>query len=281
MGSLSNYSEDKWLDHLFNAAYTPVATVYLGLCTADPTDAATGAACNEQAHANGYERAAITFGNAAASRRITQSAICTFPQASGAWSTITHWVIVDSGTHGEGNVLAHGAFSASFSPVSGNTPKVASGQAYIEISASSGAGLGDYAVHKMLDLMFRNQAFTSPQGNTFIALLAAVPDDQDLAVSDLTEISGTDYARKEVNPNGGSSPTWDLSSGGALDNTHIVTFATPGSGGWTATVAIAIVDSASGAGNVLAWDAANIVDQTPAAGDTVQFAAGAFDVSLT
>ncbi len=39
MGSLSDYAENELLDHLFNAAYSPVATVYLALCTADPTDA--------------------------------------------------------------------------------------------------------------------------------------------------------------------------------------------------------------------------------------------------
>ena len=47
MGSLSDYAELELLDHVFNAAYSPVATVYLALCTADPTDAGTGASMNE------------------------------------------------------------------------------------------------------------------------------------------------------------------------------------------------------------------------------------------
>lgn len=282
MGSLSDYAELELLDHLFNAAYSPVASVYIGLSTADPTDDASGIA---EPAGNGYAREAIVF-SAAASRKVVQNGAVTFDQASGAWGTITHWFICDhisNTTWGTNvNMLAHGAFTASFSPVSGNTPSVATTEVEVEISATaSGAGFSDYAVHKLLDLMFRNTAFSTPAGNTFLALLAATADDQDVAVSDLTEITGTDYARKEVNPNGGSSPTWDLAAAGVVDNTHIAAFATVGSGGWDQVVAVAIVDTSSGAGNVLAYDNANIVDQTPAAGDTVQFAAGAFDLTLS
>jgi len=282
MGSLSDFAENELLDHLFNAAYTPASTLYLALCTGDPTDAGTGGSMTEVADANGYARKAIAFG-AASSRRITQNAQVSFDQATGTWGTITHWAIVDSATHGAGNVLAHGSFSASFAPVSGNTPSVASGQVYIEISATpGGAGFTTACVNSLLDLMFRNQTYTSPAGNTFLALLAAVADDADSTMADETEVTGTDYARKEVNPNGGSSPTWDLASGGALDNGGAITFATPGSGGWDEVVAVAIVDALSGtSANVLAYDNTNIVDQTPAAGDTVQFADGAFDISLS
>ena len=110
MGSLTDYAEGKWLDHVFNAAYSPVATVYVALCTADPTDAATGAVMNEVPDANNYAREAIAF-SAAASRKVIQSGAIEFNTASGAWGTVTHWAIVDSVTHGAGNVLAHGAFA--------------------------------------------------------------------------------------------------------------------------------------------------------------------------
>jgi hypothetical protein len=129
--------------------------------------------------------------------------------------------------------------------------------------------------------MFRNQAFTSTAGNTFVALLNAVADDQDVATTDLTEITGTDYAREEVNPNGGASPTWDLAASGALDNTHQIDIGPPGADDWDEVVAMAIVDALSGLANVLAYDNANIVDQTPTSADTVLFEAGALDVSLS
>jgi hypothetical protein len=279
MGSLSDFAELELLDHVFNAAYTPAANIYMCLCTADPTDAATGASMSEVANAGAYQRTAITFG-AAATRRVTQNAEVAFPQATAAWGTVTHWTIADTQTYGSGNVLAHGAFTSSFAPVAGNTPKIASGQTYVEIQATAaGAGFTDYTVENLLDLMFRNQAFSKPA--TYIALCSVIVADDDVAVSDITEVTGTGYARKQVNINGGASPTWDLAAAGAIDNTHAITFATVGAGGWDEIVACAIVDSASGAGNVLGYDNPNVVDQTPSENDIVEFAIGAFDIALS
>lgn len=280
MGSLSDYAENELLDHLFNAAYTAVSQCYLALCTGDPTDAGTGASMSEVANSNNYARAAINF-SAAASRAVVQNGAVTFNQASGAWGTVSHWAIVDGNTHGAGNMLAHGQFGSSFAPVNGNTPEIATTEINVTISATAGgAGLSNYAVHNLLDLMFRNQTFTSPANNTFIGLATAVIADDDVADTDLTECSGNAYARKEVNPNGGSSPTWDVAASGVVDNTHAITFATP-TGTWGLVTSCFIIDSASGAGNVLAYDNANIVDQTPGNGDTVQFAIGAFDITMT
>jgi len=284
MGTLSNYSENELLDHIFNAAYSPEATVYLCLCTADPTDAGTGASMNEHPDSDGYARKAISFG-AAASRRITQDAVVTFDVATGTWTEITHWAICDSGTHGAGNMLAHGSFSSSFTPVSGNTPSVASSSVYVEIGATSGgAGFTTYCVNALLGLMFDNVAFTSPAGNTFIAIATATLDDDDEDTgTDMTEEDGTGYARLEVNPNGGASPTWDVAASGVVDNTHILTLEDDVNvaDDWDLDVALAVVAAASGDCKIYAYDNDNVVDQTPSAGDEVTVAAGAFDVTLT
>ena len=280
MGSLSDYAENELLDHLFNAAYTPVATLYLGLCTADPTDAATGAACNEAADANGYARKAITFG-AAAARKISQSGNITFDVATGAWGDLTHWVIVDSATHGAGNVLAHGSIVPTASPILNDEGVVASGQVEIEIAASVGAGFSTYAVNKLLDLMFRNQAFTSPAGDTFIMLLSVVADDADAATTDLTEVTGTSYVRTEVNPSSGVAPKWVDAAAGVVENAEIISLPSPGAADWDELVAIALVDAVSGLANVLAFDNATIVDQTPEDGALIQFAAAGLKISLS
>ncbi len=282
MGSLSDYSENVLLDHMFNSAYSKPATVYLCLCTADPTDAGTGASMNEHPHTQGYERTAIAFG-AAATRRITQNAEVSFPQASGTYTEITHYAICDSGTYGAGNMLAYGSFVTPFTPVSGNTPKVASGQTYIEISATAaGAGFTTYCVNLLLDMMFRNQTFTSPSGNTFIAIYTAVLTDADDDTTDKAEENATEYVRTEVNPNGGSSPTWDLSSGGNVDNTHEITLeASVGTDDWDIDVALAVVSIGSGAGKIYCYDSTNVVDQRPRTGDSVKVAIGAFDITLS
>lgn len=279
MGSLANYGENAWMGHLFGSSYTAPATVYLALATSDPGEAATGASMNEVANSNNYARKAITFA-AASSRKVVQTGTVTFNQASGAWGTVTHWAIVDSATYGEGNVLAYGAFSASFSPVSGNTPSVASGQAQVEISASSGEGFTTQLVHWMLDKMFRNETYAQPA--TYIALLDSAGADADTTITSAEkEVAGTDYARVLVNKVGGAAPKWVV-SGGAVDNVEDVTFPTVGAGGWSQVVGMAIVDSGTlDAGNVLAYDNDQVVDQTPAAADIVKFAAGALDISLT
>jgi hypothetical protein len=281
MGSLSDYSENELLDHLFNAAYPAPGTLELALCTADPTDAGTGATITEVADANNYARAEIAF-SAAAARAVVQNGAVTFPQASGAWGTITHWAILDGDTHGADNVLAHGAFGSSFEPVDGNTPSIATTEINVTIIATAtGAGLSDYAVHKLLDLMFNSTAFTSPADDTFVMLMSVVADDQDVDTDDLTELTGTGYARKEVNANGGASPTWDLAASGVVDNTHIITIGPPSDTDWDEVVAMAICDVVTGTANVLCYDNANIVDQTPGDGDTVQFAVGVLDLTFT
>lgn len=274
MGSLTNFLENELLDHVLNnAAYSPAATLYLALATGDPTDAATGASMNECANSGGYTRKAITVG-AAASRRVTQDAVVTFDQASGSWGTVSHWAIVDSGTHGAGNALAYGAFTTGKAVVSGNTPSVASTEIYIEFSAGE---ISDYLANKLLDLAFNNTAYSSP--STYLALTTATISDS-LTGATITEVANSGaYARKQVNANGGSSPTWDLAASGLVDNTHAISFTTA-TGSWGTVVAVAVVDSGThGAGNLLFYDN-GISDQAVAADDTVNFPVGDFDITM-
>lgn len=266
MGSLSDYAELELLDHVFNAAYSPVATVYVGLSTADPTDDASGLA---EPVGNGYARKAITFG-AASSRRVTQSGAVTFDQATGDWGTITHWAIFDAAT--AGNMLAHGALAVSKEIVSGNTPTFATTVVYVEFQAGK---ISTYLVNALLDLMFRNTAYSAP--DTYVALCDATAGDDDTG-STISEPSGGGYARVQVNPNGGSSPTWDLASAGVVDNTHDVEFPAV-TGDWGTIVAVAVVDAAT-AGNLLFY-ANDLEDQAVSTGDTAKFGAGALDIPMS
>lgn len=227
---------------------------------------------NECANSGTYSRQAITFG-AANSRRVTQSGTITFSEATGSWGTVSHWAIVDSGTHGAGNMLAHGALDTSKSIVSGNTPSVASGQVYVEFS--SGA-VGTAVVHKLLDLMFRNTAYAQP--STYVALTTATLSDSTVAGS-MSEVSGGSYARVLVNKASGASPAWSAVSGGATSNANAVTFTTA-TGSWGTVTSTAIVSSSSGAGDVLFYDNGT-TDQAVASGDTVSYAIGAIDLAIT
>lgn len=254
MGTLSDYSENALLNHLTtNAAYSPAATIYLALCTADPTDAGTGASMSEVANSGSYARTAITFG-AASSRRVTQNADVTFPAATGSWGTVTHWAIVTSGTYGSGNMLAAGAFASSFAVVSGNTRTVASGQVYVEITASTGAS--NYFANGFLDRMFRNQALTISAN--YVGLATAIVIDANTG-STITEVSGGSYARVQINTNGGASPAWGTVASGSVINGAAVNFPTP-TGSW-GTITSGVICDASTAGNLL-WYMNDLTDQS-------------------
>lgn len=263
MGSLSDYAELELLDHIFEVgSYTPVATVYVALCEADPTDAGTGASITESSY-TGYAREAVTYG-AAASRSITNSGTITFTQSSGGSSTVTHWAILDSVTTGAGNMLAHGSLSASKNIVSGNTPSFAASELDITVSANE---VSDYLANLMLDFMFRNQTFTVP--NIHVALCTATVSDSDTG-STISEQSGNGYARVDYG-------VWDTAAAGATENTNEIAFPTA-TGDWTQSVAVAILD-ASTLGNLLMYDN-TMADQTVQNGDTAKFPAGDLDVTL-
>jgi hypothetical protein len=266
VGSISDYLEGQWVNHICGTAYTQPATVYLALCTADPTDAGTGASMNECANSGNYARVTCAFG-AASARAISNSGTVTFNQASGSWGTVTHWAVVDSATYGAGNMLAHGALGTSKSVVNGNTPSFAAGQ--ISVQASAGAWLTTHA-NSLLDKTFRNQTFAQPA--TYIGLMTTTASDSAAG----TEVSGGSYARVLVNKVGGASPAWAAISGGATSNANAVTF-TAASASWGTVVATGIYD-ASSAGNLMGYDNGT-ADQAVASGDTVSFPIGDLDLS--
>ncbi len=264
-GSISDYLEDALLDHVLEVgAYTPAATIYIGLSTADPLDDASGIA--EPAGGN-YARETIAF-DAAASRIIESTALITYNQASGAWGTITHWFIADhlsNTTWGtDVDLLAHGSLSVSKAVVSGNTPSIAANE--VDVSFSAGE-VSDYLANKYLDFAFRNQAFAQPGIWLFLATANAADDDTG---STITDVSGNNYSRLDFG-------TWNAASGGASSNNGAATFATP-SGSWGLVTAAGLVD-ASTAGNVLFYEN-TISEQTPDSGDTVRFADGDLDITL-
>ena len=111
MSALSDYAELKLLDVLTGRAnFLAPSNVYLALGTGDFTD--TGTAVSELS-GNGYDRVAVTFGTAAASGAISNTAAITFPAATGNQGTISHWKLMDADLATGGNCLMTGAFSAS------------------------------------------------------------------------------------------------------------------------------------------------------------------------
>lgn len=124
MGSFADYWENEILDHIFGkGSYTP-PTIYVGLSTADPTDDGSGLA---EPTGNAYARVSTLAAdwNVASGGALDNANDITFPEATGSWGTITHFALFDAATGG--NMLAHGALSASKAIGSGDTTKFAAG----------------------------------------------------------------------------------------------------------------------------------------------------------
>lgn len=123
MGSFSNYAELKILDHITGKTSFTKPTCYVALCTGDPTDAGTGASMNEVADANNYSRKSTAGSdwNAASGGSVDNALAIIFAVASGSWGTMTHFALIDSGTHGAGNMLAHGSLAGSITVANSET----------------------------------------------------------------------------------------------------------------------------------------------------------------
>lgn len=120
--SLSNYAEEKILDHLLGTtAWTMPAQVYVSLHSADPGE--TGA--SELAVANGYARQASDFDAAGADGATANSAPVVFTNTGVAWSAATHFGLWDAAT--AGNFLGGNALTASKTIGAGDTGTFATG----------------------------------------------------------------------------------------------------------------------------------------------------------
>jgi len=270
MGSISNYLEDKWVDHALNtAAFTQPTNIYVGLSTADPLDDASGIA---EPSGNNYSRVAHNTWDTAASRKTSNTGTITFNQCqTGPWGTITHWFLCDhisNTTWGTNvNLLAHGSLATSKQVVVGNTPSFADDELDISVNTSaSTGGWADFIVHEMLDHTFKVGSYTAPT-DLYFALYTVAPTDS----TNGTECTGNNYSRKQY------TGTWSASSGGTSDNDAQILFATP-SGTWGTVVAGAALDANTG-NNILFW--VDVVEQAVGSGDTVDFPAGDFDVSIS
>ena len=121
MAALSDYAENEMLDHMLGTgAFAAPANVFLSLWTSDPTDDGSG----NELSGSGYVRKDINFG-AASSGVATSSGVVTFDTASGSWGTVSHIGIHDAVS--SGNLLFHGALSASKTIGSGDVMQIANG----------------------------------------------------------------------------------------------------------------------------------------------------------
>lgn len=120
MAAMTNYLENKLVDHVFRAtAYTAPATLYVALFTAAPSDTGGGT----EVSGGSYARAAVTSGASAwngthgnttgassgTNGTISNASAIAFPAPTANWGSITHFAIFDAAT--SGNMLVWGALA--------------------------------------------------------------------------------------------------------------------------------------------------------------------------
>jgi len=127
VSAFSDYLENKVLLHVFGAsAYSMPSTLYLALYTSDPGDDNSGTECS----GTSYARQTITF--SVVTDTASNNAAVEFPTAGSNWGTITHVGILDALTGG--NLLAHGALTASKVVNSGDVFRVPNGDLDITLA---------------------------------------------------------------------------------------------------------------------------------------------------
>jgi hypothetical protein len=128
-GNLSNYLENKLLDHfLGTAAYTMPTTVYVGLYTVAPTDTSTGTSGGTQVTGGSYARQTAVFSGAVDG---TTSNTANIDFAGMPAATTVAIGVFDALT--SGNLLLWGTLTANKTTDAGDTLRIATGDLDISI----------------------------------------------------------------------------------------------------------------------------------------------------
>jgi hypothetical protein len=144
MSAMSNYLENKIIDHVFRGvSFSMPTNLYVALYTAAPSDAVGG---TEVAGSN-YARAGLapSIANWAATNGATlttnpssgtgattsNNVAIPFNVPSGSWGTVTHFAVFDSLSGG--NMLFWGALSASKLIQSGDTVSIPISQLQVQL----------------------------------------------------------------------------------------------------------------------------------------------------
>lgn len=123
MAGLTDYAENKVLDHIVGKTSFTMPSVWVALFTAAPSDAGGGTECTGGSYAR--KSTAGSDWVAAASGASSNAAAITFVTPSGSWGTVTHFALMDAST--SGNMLAWNAVTTPQAVGTGNLVQFAIG----------------------------------------------------------------------------------------------------------------------------------------------------------
>lgn len=263
MSAFTNYTEAKILNRLLNAQadanWAQIASVYVGLFTAAPSDAGGGT----EVATGSYARVTVTAGWTVSSIGHAQNTSdVTFPTASANWGTVTHFGVFDAST--AGNLLMWGALTENRVVNTGSIVKFLAGELQFDFTGF----LSDYAEEKILNRILNAQADAqwAVITSVYLALFTVTPGE----TGGGTEVTGGSYARKQV------TAGFTVASGDA-ENTAEQAFV-QATGSWGTVVALGIFDAAT-SGNLLIYGLLTEA-RTVNSGGQAKFIAGSFDLNV-
>lgn len=124
-GSLSNYAENKVLDHILGTTSYTMPTAYLALYTVAPTDSTSGT----EVTGGSYVRKAVAF-SAASSGATSNSGNIDFTGMPAC--TVVAVAVCDALS--SGNIIVYGTLNANKVVAAGDTLRIATGDLDITIS---------------------------------------------------------------------------------------------------------------------------------------------------
>lgn len=261
MSQLTNYAENKLADFVRGQGLTLPGNWYIALGTAASDSAfteMTGTAYARISYARslanwaGTQGAGTTVASSGTSHATTNNNIVNFGTAGSAWGTATQVGIFDAST--AGNCWMYLTLDAPLAI--GNGDGVSFSPTVFGFTLGLSGGMSDYLANKMIDLLFRAQAFTWP-ATAYLGLFTAAPTN----AGGGTEVTGGAYARATI---ASTTAAWSatdtpgstsVSSGttGRISNNATLTFPAP-TANWGTVTHGALLDAAT-TGNMLFWGA--------------------------
>lgn len=282
MSQLSDYAENKLTDMIRGQAWTLGASLYLGLASAASDSAVTelsgtgyGRVGVTRSLANwaGTQGAGTTAASSGTSHGSSNNVAINFGTAGTAWGTANYVVVYDAAS--AGNAVCYLPLATALVVGVGVVAPIAIGALSFTLGLTGGGS--DYTANKLLDFIFRGQAFTFP-ATLYAGLFTAAPSN----AGGGTEVGGgVGYARVSIT---GSLANWagtqaaastvaSTGTGGQTSNNAAITFGTP-TGSWGSVGWVGFYDAAS-TGNLIFWAALAAVKTVTSGAAPPSFAAAA------
>lgn len=260
--NFTDYAENKLIDFIRGQGLTLPASWYFALGNVaddtgftEVTGTSYGRAAVARSLANfcGTQGAGTTVASTGTSHVTRNNVAITWPAAgAGGWTAATQLGVYDASSGG--NCWFYGPLGATVTVANGVAHSLAISAAVFELGLSG--GVSDYLANKLIDLIWRAQAYTWP-ATTYIRLVTTSPTNAAGGV----EVSGGSYARVALasslaalsGTQGAGTTVASSGTSGRSSNNATLTFATP-TANWGTVVAQESMDALSG-GNRLFYGA--------------------------